>query len=249
MGIADDIVSVFKRRPSFIIDSKDSLEEAALRFGILPFFENPVKGFSVDELCASGMLFGGNLDEGCWEWKGPVIRRKSTAYGKFFRRKAGFVSLALLPDFLNYRRKTYPVKPESMEEMLLEIIRENDGMTSTELKEWIFGSRFKQRNWNDIPDNSSPYMESGKRKSLEGPLQRLQMGGWLIISDFEYKRTKKGERYGWGVAKYSTPELNFGSDLLLHENKTPEGSFKDLIKTIKSKWPSASSKSLVLLLK
>ena len=115
----------------FIIKSRETLEQAAESFGILPFFPNNIRGLSVYEMCAPGMLFGGNYDEGCWEWKGPVIRRRTSAYGKFFRRKAGFVSLDLLPDFLNYRRKIYTLNPGSMDEMLLEIIRENDSITST----------------------------------------------------------------------------------------------------------------------
>lgn len=243
------LMSIFKGQPSFIIDSSDSLEEAVLRFGVLPFFKNPVKGLSVDELCEPGMLFGGNEYEGCWEWKGPVIRRKTTVYGKFFRRKAGFISLELLPDFLNYRHAAYPIKPDSTEQMLLDIISKNEGLTSTELKSYIFGDIYKRKEWDDLPDHTMKIPMRGKRKSLESPLQRLQMSGRLIISDFEYKHTKRGERYGWGVARYSTPELFFGSEIHIPEDKTPEESLKTLKALIKKRWPSASSKALGLLLK
>ena len=82
-------------KKSILIDSRETLALAAESLGILPFFPNLVKGLSVEEMCAPGMLFGGNYDEGCWEWKGPVIRKRTTAYGKFFQRKAGFVSLDL----------------------------------------------------------------------------------------------------------------------------------------------------------
>ena len=43
-------------------------------------------------------------EEGAWEWKGAIIRDGQCAYGKFFNRKAGFVSRAWLPDWINYRR-------------------------------------------------------------------------------------------------------------------------------------------------
>ena len=194
-------------RKEILIDSQEKLEEAAIYYGLLPFFRNNVKGLSVEEMCAPGMLFGGNFDEGCWEWKGPVIRKRTTAYGKFFKRKAGFVALDLLPDFLNYRRYAYPVKKGGIDEMLLEIIRENDSLTSTELRQLIFGGR--KRNWDDLPEIEGNLIINSKNKGLEGPLQRLQMGGWLVISDFEYKKAKNGERYGWGVARYSTPEVVF----------------------------------------
>lgn len=237
----------FPLKPSFVIDSRETLEKAAESFGLLPFFPNNIRGLSVEEMCAPGMLFGGNYEEGCWEWKGPVIRSRTSAYGKFFRRKAGFVSLDLLPDFLNYRRNSYPVKPASTEEMLLDIIRENDSLSSTELKKLIFGKRERSR-WDELPENDVPVF-NGKRKSLESPLQRLQMGGWIIISDFEYKLTKRGERYGWGVARYSTPEIIFGDRIENYESRSPEDSLNLIIENMRKKFPFFSRKSLETLLK
>ena len=241
----------FPIKPSFVIDSRETLEKAAESFGILPFFPNNIKGLSVEEMCAPGMLFGGNYDEGCWEWKGPVIRKRRAAYGKFFRRKAGFVSLDLLPDFLNYRRNIYPVKEGSTEEMLLDIIKENDSLSSTELKRLIFGKQDRTL-WNDFPGMENnigfPLSERKGKKSLESPLQRLQMGGWIIISDFEYKLTKQGERYGWGVARYSTPEIVFG-DLENISGRNEKESLDYIIKTVAQRWRAGSKKAFEILLK
>lgn len=238
----------FPFKPSIRINSKESLENAARSLGILPFFPNNIKGLSVEELCAPGMLFGGNYDEGCWEWKGPVIRKRTTAYGKFFRRKAGFVSLELLPEFLNFRRSVYPIKSGTTDEMLLEIIKENDSLSSTELKALIFGGR-KRRDWTDLPDSEEYPLLKSKSKSIESPLQRLQMGGWIVISDFEYKQTKRGERYGWGVARYSTPELLFGDLLENSTSLTPEESFSNILDYLKKRIPGVSKQSLEQLLK
>lgn len=191
-------------RRAGMIDSIDDMEKAALQWGLLPFFRNDIRGLSIQEMAVPGALFGD--EEGCWEWKGPVIQRMTTAYGKFFNRKAGFVSLELLPDFVNYRRWRYPVAEGSVDGMVLDIIRANEGLTSTELKKLIFGSKNAKRELGELPalDASS----TGKtNKSLEGPLQRLQMGAHLLIADFQYKLTRRGEPYGWGVALYSTPEI------------------------------------------
>lgn len=232
---------------NYIINSKESLAEAVKKFGILPFFPNHVKGLSIEEMCAPGMLFGGNHDEGCWEWKGPVIRKRESAYGKFFQRKAGFISLEVLPDFLNYRRSLVPVKSGSTDEMLLEIIRENDSLSSTELKQLIFGKR-RRDDPNSLPENEISLPIVTKRKSLETPLQRLQMGGWIIISDFEYKITKSGERYGWGVARYSTPEVTFPEIMEKEITKSPAESLEIMVKELKKKISSAKTKSLLNLL-
>lgn len=235
-------------RPFFRITGKESFLEAVENFKILPFFPNGIKGLSIEEMCIPGMLFGGNYDEGCWEWKGPVIRKHISAYGKIFRKKAGFISLDLLPDFLNYRRNKYPVKEGTTEEMLLEIIRENDSLTSTELKSLIFGNK-RKRNWDDVPDNEIIPTNNGKRKSLEAPLQNLQMGGWIVISDFEYKKTKNGERYGWGVARYSTPEVFTGQTFTDNFERTPAESLDILVTVLKKIWPTASRKTIENLLK
>lgn len=193
------------------------------------------------------MLFGETRDDyGCWEWKGPVIQEQTTAYGKFFNRKAGFVSLDLLPDFLNYRRAAYPVNPDSTERMILDIIRENEGLSSTELKRIIFGIPSRKRKPEDLVE-AMEYVRP-KRHSIEGPLQRLQMGGWLLIADFEYKLTARGDRYGWGVAVYSTPEIWFERSFKTTDH-TPSESFEFLVDTLSAKLPGATRNQLTALLK
>lgn len=194
---------------AMLISTQAELEEAALSYGLLPFFPNNIRGFSVEEMTAPGMLFGGNEYEGCWEWKGPVVRNRTTAYGKFFRKKAGFVSLELLPCFLKMRRERFKMKPGSIDEMVYDIISINGSMTSTDLRAAMFGTR-KKRQAGDVPDIlTGEDIKPVSRHSLEGPLQRLQMAGLVCISDFRYKQTRRGERYGWGVAEYSTPEMLF----------------------------------------
>lgn len=217
------------------IDSRENLEKAALRYGILPFFNNKIEGFSIAEMTLPGLLFGGNDGyDGCWEWKGPVIGEQTTAYGKFFRKKAGFVSLELLPHFLNYRRDRYPLAEDSTERLILDIIREREGATSAELRKLIFGT---------LPKGNRP-----RRHALEPALQRLQMGGWLLIADFEYKYTQRGERYGWGVALYSTPEIWLGVSGKA-VGCSPSESFKVIVEAVAIRLPNTDRSLIEDLLK
>ena len=217
---------------SYLISSKYQLEDIALKYGVLPFFRNEIPGFSVQEMAPPDLLFAPEEESGgCWEWKGPVIQNQTLAYGKFFNRKAGFVSLDLLPEFINYRRMAYPVTADSTEGLILEIIREQEGVTSTKLKKIIHA---------DLPS-------CNRRKSLEGPLQRLQMAGRLLIADFIYKRTSRGEPYGWGVALYSTPEIWFEREFPL--NLTLKDAYKQLIHKILQKNPGISEQQLAKLIK
>lgn len=231
-----------------MISNREDLEHCALHFGLLPFFANPIAGFSVEEMAAPGMLFGGDRGEdGCWEWKGPVIREQTTAYGKFFNRKAGFVSLRLLPDFLNYRRQAYPVADGSTESQLLDIVMRNEGLTSTELKRIVYGTPAKKRRPSDLVDIIDA--PRPKRHSLEGPLQRLQMGGHLLIADFEYKLTAKGERYGWGVALYSTPEIWFENPRIAIAGRSPEESLNRLVDHLSNILPRTERSAIERLLR
>ena len=79
-----------------LLNSSSDIEERCLELGFLPFFRCGIAGFSIEEMIAPEHWFSD--EEGAWEWKGPVIREGHCAYGKFFNRKAGFVSRDWLPD-------------------------------------------------------------------------------------------------------------------------------------------------------
>lgn len=222
-----------------VISSREQLEKAAIHFGMLPFFSNKIPGFSIEEMAAPGKLFAETRDDcGCWEWKGPVIQEQTTAYGKFFNRKAGFIDRKLLPDFINYRRKAYPIGEDTTEKSILEIVQAHEGITSTELKKLISNPTSRQQESFDSFDFLSIPIHSKvkRRKNIEGPLTRLQMGGWLLIADFEYKYTTRGDRYGWGVALYSTPEIWFDQSFMITE-RTPEESFEFLCNKLSESLP------------
>lgn len=231
----------------FSISSIDDLEEAIIHFGILPFFSNCIEGFSVEEMAEPGMLFGGAAgEEGCWEWKGPVIQRKTAAYGKFLKNKAAFVSIDALHDFINYRRSTVEFDEFSVEQIILDMIDEGRASTSAELRRIIFGDERRRRRPDELVCIGEPVKV--KRQILEGPLQRLQMSGHLLISDFTYKESFAGLKYGWGTGIYSTPERWFGCNFDCEEY-TPDESFIGLVSELGKRLPDVPSHLIVKLLR
>lgn len=100
-------------RFGIIIERQDQLEALIKEWGFLPFFNNVIPGFSIEEMTPPELLFGEDFENGPWQWKGPIIANWESAYGKFFQKKAGYVSLEWLPDFMNWRRSLYPLKKES----------------------------------------------------------------------------------------------------------------------------------------
>ncbi len=193
------------RRPEDII-------RLTQKWGFLPFFKNEIPGFSIEEHTPEDLWFSREQD-GPWEWKGPVIESLSVAYGKFFRRKAGFVSLDLLGDFLRLRRRLYPVKEGSREAHLLEVLSAHESLLSREWKSLSGFSFSADRHFaSPLERMAAPSVNQSSRlkAAFEQAVAGLEMGVHVVTATFEYKMDGKGQPYGWGVARYCKPELLYG---------------------------------------
>ena len=218
------------------ITSFEELEQAVLEMGFLPFFQNDIQGFSIEEHISPELWFSDKAD-GPWEWKGPVIRQTGCAYGKLFGGKAGFVSAKWYPDFANHRRDGYDFDARYddglaryQDKTVYDIIAKYDSILSKELK------------------RLGGFGKHG-RKGFDTIMTRLQMQGYVVTEDFEYQRDKYGNIYGWGVARYATPERRFGEQFIntiyLHE---PKQSKERIVKYLSSLLPRADSKQILKIL-
>lgn len=185
----------------FVIKSKADLTAAIREFGFLPFFENSIGGFSIEEHIAPQCWWNSKTGAwSAWEWKGPVIRETGCAYGKFFEKKACYISREWFADFANYRRDGYDFDA-----------RYDDGLAP-----------YRDKRLYDLIEGNAPILskqlkqlgnyKKGGNKGFDTSVTRLQAQGYVLISDFVYSRDKSGKTYGWGVAEYSTPEVFMGSD-------------------------------------
>lgn len=217
-------------RFGIVIESQEQVERLIAQWGFLPFFRNGVEGFSIEDMTPPDILFGDSVSDfnnGPWGWKGPIIAQWQSAYGKFFRGKAGFVSLQWLPDFINWRRSQHPLRqlgPGARH--ILEVLQENESMLSKELKKASGFTLSRRRD---------PLAAPGERRdgmAFDALIGQLQMGGHVCIADFEYLVSRKGEPYGWGVARYCTPEAMYPDLFPLAERvegRTPRQSRKRII--------------------
>ena len=74
------------------IHTVDELEKYIEEIGFLPFFKCEIPGFSVEEHTAADAWWTEELERDPWEWRKILAARGNVAYGKFFDRKAGFIS-------------------------------------------------------------------------------------------------------------------------------------------------------------
>ena len=107
--------------------------------GFLPLLSMGIAGWSaeevVDEDCQYNRLPDGGWEWPLWEWKGSILQESGCAYGKFFKRKAAFISREWWPDFCNYRRSVYPSPEEgSIEDTILDILRTEGSLITRELR-------------------------------------------------------------------------------------------------------------------
>ena len=181
------------------LKSKEDIIGLVDEIGFLPFFKNEIKGFSIEEHTPNELWFS-DVAEGPWEWKGPVARSGNCLYGKFFGKKAGFISLDWFPDFANYRRDGYDFDSRYDEGLAL---TKDKNVYDTIAEHGILLSKSLKSICN---------YRKGGNKGFDTVITRLQMQSYVCIADFEYMRDKYGQQYGWGVAKYSTPEELYGYD-------------------------------------
>ena len=105
------------------------------------------------------------------------------------------------------------------EQYLYDIIASRHSILSKDAK--VIGGYVKPKA--NGPDQWEP------RKGFDTSVTKLQMQCYVLTSDFEYEIDKNGNFYGWGIARYATPEEFYGKYFTSRVYKrTPEESFRKI---------------------
>jgi len=198
--------------------------------GFLPLLDGGVRGFSAEECvsddCRYVMFDDGGWDWPLWKWKGPIVTEGNCVYGKFFDKKAGFISREWWPDFYNYRRSQHPLPTEgSIEDTILTVLGQNGSLITRELRAAC--------------GFDGPKM----RSRFDGYVTRLQMGCYIVTEDFVYPTDRHGHEYGWGWSLLTTPENLFGHQACQCE-RSPQESYQRLTNHFRALLPQASDKQI-----
>lgn len=234
--------------------SAADLEQAVLKTGFLPFFQSDIPEFSIEEFTPAEHWFADGVD-GPWEWKSPVAGNGNCAYGKLFRGKAGFVSMEWFPELVNYRRAAYPLDadPTDKSRLIYDTVVRHESLLSKEIKTLCGFRKPRCRDFNPAAAWELHEKQKQQRKrqepGFETLITRLQMGTWLVVATFEYEYDKHGHPYGWGIARYVTPEALFGEDRILGcSEHSPEESKMRLIDYLSNLLPQASETQILRLI-
>ena len=205
--------------------------------GFLPLFKNNIPGFSLEERTVPGYWWCGDPEVDPWEWREIIARNGEVAYGKFFEKKAGFVSKEWLPYFANCRRDGYDFDALWDDEKASR--RQKKIMDCFEIEEEIYSNDLKQK----------AGFGKGGEKGFDGTVTDLQMKMYLTVKDFRQRRNKKGEFYGWPIAVYAKPEALWGYDLVTSQySAKPEDSAKTIAAHINDLYPIATPAQITKLI-
>lgn len=202
--------------------------------GFLPLLYSGISGFSAEEVVDDDcryVVYDDGWDWPMWKWKGPIVTEGGCVYGKFFDKKAGYISMDWWPDFCNYRRHAYPTPAEgSVEETILMTLREHGSLITRELRA------------------ASGFNGPKMRSRFDGYVTRLQMACRIITQDFVYPRDKHGHEYGWGWSLLTTPELLLGREACLCD-RTPQESLERIKEHLRHLLPRATEQEITKLIK
>ncbi|MBR4388957.1 MAG: hypothetical protein IKT00_07250 [Prevotella sp.] len=217
------------------VHSGAQLVELVNEIGFLPLLSSGINGFSAEEVvdddCRYVVFDDGGWDWPLWKWKGSMVTDGGLVYGKFFNKKAGFVSREWWPDLCNYRRHAYPAPAEgSIEETILLTLGEGGSMITRELRKAC--------------GFDGPKM----RSRFDSYITRLQMACRIVTEDFVYPTDKHGREYGWGWSLLTTPEQLYGREFCRCA-RTPNESFARMTEHLQCLLLNTPEQQIVRLLK
>ena len=229
--------------PAMKLVSPESMLAAIREIGLLPFFQGPVKGFSVQEMTPPEHWFDTSDDLGPWDWKVDVVQSGEIAYGKFIRGgKAAFATVECYAHLMNWRRSLPASEPDEAGRKVLALMEQQGTIASKDIRSLLGVKK-------NVADAVVTRL-SWQTRLLVGDIQRVYRGPTLKYS-------------GWQTCTFCAPEALFGAEdgtpvfggfspfsaeNPLEVGCTPEESKAFLVAKLKAAVPYATDRELIKIL-
>ena len=213
------------------------------KIGFIPLFSNTIPGFSLEEHTAPSQWWSDDPETDPWIWRQTLSSNPDIAYGKFFGRNAGFISRDWFPVFANYRRNGYDF--DALFEDELASYRSKKIMDVFELDDEAVGRQIMSSEVKSL----AGFSKDGGEKNFEGVITDLQMQTYLIMGDFQQKKNRKGQPFGWHIALMETPETKWGREFVTScYSEDPTMSWQKITGKMKSGFQNAEDKAIIQML-
>ena len=167
---------------------QESMLELIREYRIIPFFENPIAGFSVEEHTPHYLWFT-EENLGPWDWKIYSVQSGDVAYGKFlWGGKAAFATVDVYRELLNWRRAQPKYAPSEDQQRILDYVAEHGSIGVAEVRKLL----------------------GIKKAAADNLLARLQMQTRLVTGDIIRVYRGVDLTYsGWQRSSFCAPESLF----------------------------------------
>lgn len=225
------------------ISSAEAMLDTIRELGLVPFFENPIPGYSIEEMTPRDNWFDGqeNLSLTPWDWKIPCVQSGEIAYGKFlFGGKAAFATVEWYRELRNYRQAKY--RPDAAQQQILDYLGQYGSIGIKEVRGLL----------------------GVKKGAADTQITRLMMQCRVVTGDITRVYRGADLHYnGWQVSSFCTPEALFDSgvplaglpqgfpfadEMSLEVQHAPEESFRRLKEHIRGIVPHATDAQIVKML-
>ena len=190
--------------------SAETMLDAIEALGIVPFFENPILGYSIEEMTPRENWFDGQEDLRLtpWDWKIPCVQSGDVAYGKFlWGGKAAFATVEWYAELMNWRRSQEKYRPLPDQQRVLDYLAEHDTIGIKEIRALL----------------------GVKKSAADALMTKLQMQCRAVTGDITRVYSGPDLHYnGWQVSSFCTPESLFCADALPGPGGFPFGEARTL---------------------
>ena len=219
-----------------VVRDAASMSDLIHDYGMIPFFANPVPGYSIEEHTPRDCWFtSDNL--GPWDWKIDCVQTGDIAYGKFlWGGKAAFATVEVYRELVNWRRSLPKNIPTDDQQVILDMLCEQGSLTVTDVRKRL-----------GIP-----------KSKADALLARLQMQGRVVTGDIS--RVYRGPNLtysGWQRSTFCTPEALFEEldfpfpgfkPRVFQSERTPEASLAFVKETVRQVCGNIPDKLLMKML-
>lgn len=211
------------------VNSAEAMVQAVQEAGLIPFFENIIPGYSIEELTPREYWFDGEEDTlGPWDWKISCVQSGDIAYGKFLLGgKAAFATFEVYRELVNWRRSRKEYQPSPDQQRVLDYLSEHGSVEMKDVR----------------------HLLGLKKSAADALMTRLQMQTRVITGDIA--RVYRGEDLhynGWQVSTFCTPESLF-EESGSAPGHTPSESYEFLADIVRKNAPDASDAQIAKLLR
>lgn len=171
-----------------VVRDPESMLELIRQYRIVPFFSNPIPGYSIEEHTPLDCWFTDDV-LGPWDWKIDCVQSGEIAYGKFlWGGKAAFATVDAYRELMNWRRSKAAYAPTAAQQRILDFVEENGSVTVSDVRRLL----------------------GIKKSAADAQLGKLQMQTRILTGDIT--RVYRGPELsyaGWQRSTFCTPESLF----------------------------------------